>query len=385
MVETTSGGASPQTPATTSAAPAAGSLDISKQVSEARTPAELRALVAQVTPNMREALKPKPTKPDLPPDLAAAVAAEETPAAPEAEAAAETTEETPAAEETPAEETPAEVENDGEETDTGEADGPVTASKAKKLRLRLPESDEVGRLAAAYLQRNRDMSMTDAIAAAQKKLGIAPKPAEATPQVEAKPKSDLPETVEAVDAELDRLDSDREKALTELRFEDVAKIDRTLRKLDRHRTALERDAERKTVEAAETYNRQFDTSIARASELYAFASDPNSPGGKRMLEIERELQANDDPLYHSPLKPLKLAQMVAAELNIAPRKKGAPAATAKPAAPAAPAPKKQMLPSGGSRTTPVAANQKPAIDTKIQAVRNIADLRNLRREMGLPI
>ena len=60
--------------------------------------------------------------------------------------------------------------------------------------------------------------------------------------------------------------------------------------------------------------------------------------------------------------------MVAAELNIAPKKKGA-AAPAKPAAtvtPTQPALKKGILPTGTSRTTVPVATQ-PAIDAKIKA------------------
>ncbi len=67
------------------------------------------------------------------------------------------------------------------------------------------------------------------------------------------------------------------------------------------------------------YNRQFDASQSRAEALYEFARDANSPGGKRMLEIDATLRANNDPLYCDPNKPLIIAQMVAKEMGIAPK------------------------------------------------------------------
>jgi hypothetical protein len=73
--------------------------------------------------------------------------------------------------------------------------------------------------------------------------------------------------------------------------------------------------------AIDEYNRRFTASEAKATELYAFASRADSEGGKRMLEIEAELKAKNDPLYFSPDKPLIIARMVAREMRIAPRTK----------------------------------------------------------------
>ncbi len=152
-----------------------------------------------------------------------------------------------------------------------------------------------------------------------------------------------------------------------------------------HAIKLEREGERQQVEAASAYNQRFTASESRATELYAFAGDPESDGAKRMVEIEADLKANGDPLYHSPDKPLRIAQMVAAELKIAPRRKGAPAAPAKAAAPAngTPPPKKQMLPAGGSRTTPPPVIQKPAVISMAEAAKNPAEWRKVRQQLGL--
>jgi hypothetical protein len=74
------------------------------------------------------------------------------------------------------------------------------------------------------------------------------------------------------------------------------------------------EAERETA-----YDRTFDASEEKAIRLYDFVSDPNSTGRKRMLKIEADLLANDDPLYYDPNKPLIIAQMVAKEMRIAPK------------------------------------------------------------------
>lgn len=347
--------------------------------------------MAQVKPGMQKVVDEarrnpnenagKPV-PDTAPDLKAAAEAEETPATGTAEESAETaTEETPAA----GGETPEAGEGDTPEDEGGGGEGPVSPISGKRAHLRLPpESDKVGRLALSIAKRNQDMTLEEAMERARTQLGIKPKDAPGTPVA---PKSDLPETVDAVDTEIERLETLKAQKYTALEFEEVAKIERQMRKLDRHRVDLDRQAERQQVENAASYDRSFDTSHTQATKLYDFADKPESPGGKRMAEIDADLEANGDPLFHSPDKPLRIAQMVAAELKIAPRRPGKPAAPATAAAPATgtPAPKKQVLPGGGSRTTPPPVNQPSAIDTKIKGVRSINDLRAIRKEMGLAI
>lgn len=350
--------------------------DLAARAAKANSAAAIRAIIKE---GKQQVPLPPPEK-----------AAEPTPAAPEPEAeVAPAGEETPAAEtEVPAEgaaEAPAEPEGDeAEETEDG-GDGPVTPITSKRAHLRLAQDDKVGRQAAALMKRNRDMGMEEAVAKARNMLGIKEPASPATPEAPA-PKSDLPQTIDAVDTEIDRLDADREKALTELRFEDVAKIDRTTRKLDRHRLQLKEDGQRHQAEQAASYDRQFAASETKATELYAFASDPESPGAKRMLEIEATLKSNGDPLYNSPDKPLRVAQMVAAEMAIAPRKKGAPAAPAKAAVPpAVPAQKKGILPGGSSRTTPPTQTPESVVTSKVADVKNPHQFRAYMKTLGVKV
>lgn len=346
--------------------------NFSSDVGKANTPAALRDLMRNL-PKVAKPAEPKPTpapKAGEPP--AEKVPAEET---------------TPPEEATPELETPptkAETENDDELSD--EDFGPVTPSSAKKLRLRLPETDKVGRLAAAFLQRNRDWTLEQATDAARSQLGIKPEPKGDTPAAAPqKPKSDLPDSIEGVDHAVDLLEGERTKAITELRFEDVDKIDRQLRRLDRHRSTVEREADQREAQEASAYDSAFTSSEARAVDLYDFASKPESEGGKRMLEIEGILRANGDPLYSSPDKPLRIAQMVAAELRIAPKRKGAaPVVPAKPTQ-TAPSPKKQVLPGGSSSTTPASSNPHGEINAKISKVNSVHGLRELSKSLGLKI
>lgn len=347
--------------------------DFNSRLAKARTPADIRAITEEKRSTMERTLKEQPpVKAEIPPDLKALEA--EKPQTPAEETPAE-----PAPEETPAEPEP---ENEPEEVD--DPDGPPQIPTAKQLRISPGQHDKLGRLTAALMRRNRDWDMETAMDKAKDQLGIKPKTSAPEPE---KPKSDLPETVEAVDATLSKLEDDRAKALEDLQFGEVAKLDRELRKLDRHRTALERDGEKKQAQAAADYNRTFDTSETRAKELYEFVSNKEAPGYKRMLEIEADLELNSDPLFNDPNKPLRIAQMVAAELSIAPKRKGAPPAPAKAAAPVtnAPVPKKQVIPSGSSRSVAPATNQPPADVAQVQGLKTMGDVRSFLKSKGIPI
>lgn len=342
--------------------------DLSSRVSSAKSPADIRALLSDARRGtLKEAPKPESAVPPAP----------ETKVAPEAQPAVEVpAEETPA--DAPAEVITEEAPAAPEDADDDQ-DGPVSPSEAKKLRLRLREDDKVGRLAAAFQQRNRDMTLEEAFEKARAQLGIKPK--DAAPEAQ-QPKSDLPETVEAVDTTLQALDAEREKAFTELRFEDVAKIDRKVRDLDRHRLNLERDGERKQTQAVRNYETTFRQSEVQAADLYPDAAKPDSPFGKRMQEIDASYQETGDAMFHDPEKPLRIAQMVAREMAIAPRRKGTPAAPAKPAAPpAVPAPKKGMVPTGSSRTTPPQENAQPAVNAEVQALKSVHDVRKFLKKV----
>lgn len=385
--------ANAETPVTPpAAAPAAASSsttqdNFAERVRAAKSPAETRKLIQELRerPLTPEAVKAK----DPTPQEAAALAAKEAAAK---ETTAESAEATPAdtaATEATSEETTAET-TESTETETAETteaedegDGSIKAPTAKRLRLQLPENDQVGRMAAAFLQRNRDWTLEQALDAARTKLGVkTPQNADATttdPKAPATPTVNI----DSVNAQIKQLREDRKKANAELRFEDASDLSDQLEDLLMQRSSLERQADRQQIEQATTYTRQFEASESKAVELYPLAADPESAFGKRMIEIEDTLKELQDPLFDSPDKPLKIAQMVAAELNIAPRRKGVTTPAKAAATVTPPGPKKGIVPSGASRTTAPAANQPNPITQEIQQVKTIADMRNLRKKLGL--
>ncbi len=382
------GGATPQTaPAVTTsapAAPAASSLsapDLTSQIQAANNPTAIRNIMRDLTRKGSAPVPaPAPAAPATPPP--AAPAAEVPAELPPAEAPAEIPAEAPPAE-TPGE-TPEAPAAEGEQPpETPEGSDPLEVPSANKLRIKLPDSDRVGRLATQFMRRNPDWSMEDALVAAKKQLGVAqPETTAATPPpVPGQPQ--MPATIEAVDQAVDALEAEGAKAATEFRMEDYHKIRLQIKVLDRQRTKLEFQAKDQQQANAAKYDTDFTASERQASEFYADAANPASEFGKRMAEIDTTLEETGDPLFHAADKPLRIAQMVAREMNIAPRKKSAiPAkpATA-PAKPTTPAPKKQMLPNGGSSTTPAAPP--PAVSPDLANIRTVADLQKFNKNHGI--
>lgn len=364
------------------AAPAADTSSLKQQdfvarIAAAKTPAEVRAIKAEATGSMEQTLKTKSRdfngKPEVTP-------------APVAVPPVVPTEQTPT--ELPTEEVVAKPDANPEEGDENDEDdggeGPIEPVSGKRAHLRLAQDDKVGRLAASFIKRNRDMPMEEAINRAKAQLGIKPEKEGAKETEQPPVNPDMPQTIEGVKTKVADLRAQRKKAQTELNFELVNDLTDQIEDLHNHSFELQRRDEKQQVAAATAYDRQFSASEGRAVELYEFAGDPKSVGGKRMAEIDSDLEKNGDPLFNSPDKPLKIAQMVAAELSIAPRRKGAPVAPAKAAAPVVPPQKKQVIPGGDSRTTPPPVNQPSAIDAQIKATPNtVQGLRNLRKSLGL--
>ena len=383
MAENNSPGGQPpaQTVPPVAAQPAASSSTVQESfnstVKSVKSPAEVRAAIQEMT---RVLPKPGARPPVVQQPTPEPVAVEATPApAPEVTTP-------PASEETPASDVgseqpletapPADQPLPTEEDDGGE--GPVTPLTGKRAHIRVPEG-EVDKLAMAYLRRNRDWGMEQALDAAKKQLGI--KPQVAPEVVPADPKR--PSTVSDTQQLIATRRADYKKAMAEVRFEDAADIMTDIQDLQDHRSTLERRADQEEVQKVAKYDSDFTKSESKAVELYPFVTDSASAGAKRMAQIEATLKANEDPLYYSADKPLKLAQMVAAELNIAPRNKNAtPAQKAAAPAPAAPAPKKGVVPTGSSRTVPPATSQ-PAVDPAISGIRNLTDLRTQLRRLGV--
>ncbi len=339
------------------------------EAAKASSPAAIRALT-------EAAVRQGGIKPPLPTKQPEAAKPGE--AAPEGNPPEGTPPETPVEGEAPPEgekppETPPEEDDDEPEGDE------VRPVEAKKARITPRDDDEVGRLAIAFQRRNRDWTLEQSMEAARKKLGKDQPPAN---QPASDP--DKPATLEATNARLVELRAERRKAGTELQFEKSDEITTKIEDLLGHRNNLERAGEREQQQAAATYERAFAASDAKATELYPDAGNPESAFAKRMMEIEQDLETMRDPLFGSPDKPLRIAQMVAAELNIAPKRKGATAARPAGAPPPPPTPqKKNVLPAGGSGTVPPKNAAVLQQEAAIQGVRTLGDLRKLQKSLGI--
>ncbi len=362
------------------AQPAASSLpnpDFDTRVRGAKSLAEFKKLKEEAL--LPQAAKPPETPPagtppagGTPPDLAKPTGEGDATPAPEAGAG-----------DIPPDDPEAGIDDDSD-LDLGEADGPPKIPTWKQVRLTPTQDDKVGRLAATLMKRNRDWKMEQAIDAAKDKLGLKTQPDPAAPATPGAPQ--LPKSVDEVNATLKRLKAEKLAYNIGLRFEEAGAIEEQIEQLMEHRSTLQQNATRAETEKASAFQTAYAANDAKAVTLYPFAADPNSAGAKRMLEIDADLKANGDPLYNSPDKPLRIAQMAAAELNIAPARKGTTPAPKPPAgaAPAVIALKKQVLPGGGSQSTPAPANTPPADVARVSGIKTLADLRAERKRLGLP-
>lgn len=346
-------------------------VQLSDRAKSATSPAAIRAVI-------QESLKPAPPQPAPTPE--APKPKDEAPAdvekPTEGQAPAEQIESQ--GEQKPPEE-PTEVPSDPEEPDEG--DGPVKIPTAKQLRISPSERDQVGRLTAALMRRNRDWTMEEALGAAKQQLGIKPAVESAD-----KPKapSGLPETPEAAEQAISTLEDQMDAANIALEFEKAVELRKQIKALERHRSDLVQQAQAKQAAEAEKFNQDFDASMRLASDTYAFVTDPNSPGYKKMLEIQEDMKVLGDPVYFSPEKPLTLAQMAAKELGIAPRRKGAPATPAKAVVPPPAPPKpKQVLPTGGSRTVVPSATPETAVMQEVGTITKVHDMRKFLKKLGV--
>ena len=270
------------------------------------------------------------------------------------------------------------------EKNAGEDDPPDVEDLPTRFRLNLSEEDKVGRLASVLKHKNKTWNLEQCVAAARAALSAAEPVADTAPEPGAKPAADAPAAekpaVEAspddeltkLDAEIARVTMLSDQAHDEVNIQAMRETGKELAKLREQRLlALIRkerasvDAESKKQEAAaaeaarvaaaqQEYDEKFNANEAKAAALYpslfSRGEQANAAAIARMQEIDKALAENGDPLYHDPLKPLRVAQMVAAEMNIAPKTGSVKPQPTK--APAKPVGEKSRAPisSGDSRT-----------------------------------
>ncbi len=299
---------------------------------------------------VREALKSGATPsaaapaPDAKPQAAPAPQVTDAPPAPPETAAAELTPEgeAPAAEteETPEEPPPAA---------TPEVDEPEEKGIPKRIRLDSEKFTDTERHAARLVKEGVFSNLSEALT----HLTAKATPATTTTTQ----RQDLPEAAElaAANQRVETLTKQLEDATKAADFDQQSKLFLELRKADRDVVVAERKAE-----AAQSWQRNFDTSAQRARVEYPEASRTDNAFGLAVMGRLANMAPND-PLANDPDQAFKVTQEVAKMLGIKARSEAAatpPAATAAvPATQPAKVPQPKKAPVPGSARTVVPTTQ----------------------------
>ncbi|WP_309386092.1 hypothetical protein [Cerasicoccus frondis] len=274
---------------------------------------------------------------------------------------------------------PDEDEEEAEEEEDDESE-PEAEAENTSVRMRFRPKSDIDKRALELMKRNRDWGLEECLDYARKELG----------QDDSKD-DDLPddnsqkfESSESISQKIQELKAEKKRVLTEdLDVSRGLEIDDELDALRDQLTEAKNHESHAQQSKQEKAKREFDTqwseSEAKALGLYDFVNDPNSEGSKLMSKIDADLEANDDPLFNSADKPLKLAQMAAAELNIPPKSK-----RPKPASKPKPSAKRQAvapLARGNARTQ--RKGKKAGLDQQIDGVKSMHDLERLNESLGI--
>lgn len=286
--------------------------------------------------------------------------------------------------ETPAKEAPA-PEPETVETEPAAAVEPEAApagtedGDGDKLpeRIRLTNFSKVEKLALTMKRENPKLSLAQAEAKARDVLGVV----EEVP-ADGKQTAPTAATVDSVSAKITAAIAARTKAMKEdLDFAEADRLTNEIEALKDERVGLREQEGKQSTAKQAAYDAAFDAAQAKAGGLYEFVKDAESAGFKRMSEIDAQLGENKDPLYDSPDKALVIAQMVARELQIAPKSTAAKAVV-KPAT--VPVVQKKTVPpvaSGASRTSST-TTQGDGLRAKVQGLRTAADVQDFIESLG---
>jgi hypothetical protein len=289
------------------------------------------------------------------------------PVAPEGETASEVIEEQPVATETPAvteQAAPAAVEP---EVEIEEEETPEEPKKSAQVRIR--PTTALDKMAMSIMKgaeaAGQPVDMPTALAEARRILKVeeAPAPADAKTEPASQPVSPtpaddgLPQTPSEVDAKIAELRQQRKQAKLDLNVDEDDRLTIEIESLIERKRSLQ-DGERQAQEQnRQAESRRFkdtlEASKAKAVELYPDCAVADSPLVKEALRIDEELKRTNNPLYKSADKPLKIIQMAANNLDIAP---GAKPAAKKPVTSPQPVKSRPVQPAvpiatGAARTT----------------------------------
>lgn len=281
------------------------------RISEAGDIAEYEALMADIEQN-----------PSLLEDLATSEegSTEEVANKEEAQAPPEGNPEQPVEQEPVAEDQPdqaADVEEEGE-------------NKIPQFRLRPTEQvdAEALRIMKAAEAADAPINLSQALDIAKQRFGIEEKP---TARIEPVEDDDAQSAEEAEEddpvsqvtfseakQELKDLRKKHSQALRDGDLDEAADVMDQLGETEELIELLAVHEEQEATAAVNEHDQAFESSVARANDLYSDFGNENSDFYARATEIDAALRDTDDNRYFDANKPLLVAQMVAKELNIAP-------------------------------------------------------------------
>lgn len=251
---------------------------------------------------------------------------------------------------------------EGEEEVIPEANEDEPAQKAKlPPQYRWRPKTEVDALAMDIVKRaeksGKEIALEEALYQAKAILVQDP-----VPEAGEVAEGAFPATVEESLAMLAEMRADRKQAFAQdLDFAKAADLDERIEAIKDHIAETKRSEAESEQEQRLEWEQTLEASKARAVEAYPDTTNAQSALVLKMVEIDAQLKEDGNPLFHAADKPLKLAQMAANELGIAPRRQGAaptrknvvssqPAQTTRSVQPAG------IPVSGSARTTQVSNN-----------------------------
>lgn len=230
-------------------------------------------------------------------------------------------------------------------------------------RFRIRAKDELEAEALALRKRHPDWSLEDCLNKAKSVLGVDQKQGEQ----EQSSSSEPVETVDSITQQIKDLTAKKADAMRSMEFEEVADIDGQLEELREKREGLRinevQAKARHEQSQMEQFERAYTESERKAVTFYPDTAKADSEMVKRMIEIDRFMRDNGDPIYHSPDKPFILAKQAASELGI-PMTRPAAAGTKPKTTTASKSPIQPA--SGNARTTPAAPA--PKLEERLQEV-----------------
>ena len=257
------------------------------------------------------------------------------------------------------------------DTDDDKDDDADQPESLKSVRVRLQPKDDHEAKALELKKRNPDMSLAECLERTKPPEAASEEGEEGDQQ----PKDELTEQYDAVQSEIEELEKKQLDLTEEMEFTEAAKVAKEIRALDKKLSTLhvQREQKRLSTEkeeqslAEKEYDAAEEASKAKAMEFYPDVTNAKSKLVARMVEINEQLKEADDDLYYSPDKHLKVAQMAARDLSIAPKTKTEPAKAQKRPKPA------PVSPAGGSMRT-TTTNQSTQLEKGLATIDTVEDM-----------